>query len=215
MNATFSLSSTYIGETLSIVSTVEGPLPARPIRFDGPRPNPRFSGYVRDHLGADGLLGEMARSIARDPCWPKGHPSYIVCVQHITDVHGANPLVLRKLRISWKMWRRAWARTGRHPFQDEDEARGEALSRQTRKFAPRQNIFEAAAESGLQMTRTGLAFCWNDVPGSPTQGHFNGNREPSMALYDDGENQSFFCHQCGIWGWPDQLKERTWQGKAR
>jgi bifunctional DNA primase/polymerase-like protein len=74
----------------------------------------------------------------------------------------------------------------------------------------RQDIIEAAAESGLDVDRRGMTFCWNDVPGSPTQGHFNGNRKRSLSLYPN--EGMFTCHQCGIWGFSDQLKARTWQG---
>jgi hypothetical protein len=164
----------------------------------------RFDSHIKAVQAARSCAGDLARSIARDPCFPRSF-SYAEAVAHVESAHGGNQQVLDDLRQVYAEWRAGWAPTRINPAQ----VVGDYLD----VFPPRQNIVEAAIESGLQQGYSNLWFCWNDVPGSPTQGHFNGNRNASVALYET--DQSFFCHQCGIWGYSDQLKARTWQGIAR
>lgn len=170
--------------------------------------------YIQSHASDyQSEAGDLARAIQKDRCFPRptgreatekakpSRASYVECVRHIEEIHGGSPDRLRVLKAAWLSWVERWASIGLSPYGE----RG--------RFPPRQNIVEAAIESGLRRGGSGLWFCWNDEPGSPTQGHFRGNREASVALYEN--DQSFFCHQCGIWGWSDQLKARTWQGKSR
>ena len=157
--------------------------------------------FIAERVTQADEFGGLARAIQRDSCFPTGSgTSYVECVRHLRQVHGGPERTLDALKSIWILWMEAWLSTGTYPG-------GPPPSR----LRERQDIFEAAIESGLAVTRTAVAFCWNDVPGSPTQGHFNGNREPSLKLY--GDNQTFQCHQCGIWGYSDQLKTRTWQGR--
>jgi hypothetical protein len=167
-------------------------------------PNPTFLGFVFDHRSDAGAYGDLARAIAKDPCFPKDpEASYVACVEHVNEVHAGKADVLAVLDEMLRAWMDAWAATGTHPSGPPPGRR--------RQFPPRQDIFAAAAESGLSVNRNGMAFCWNDS--GPTSGHNGGNKDRSMKLY--GHNQTFFCHQCGIWGFSDQLKIRTWQGRAR
>lgn len=172
------------------------------------RPADTFLDELAKHRLDDGDLGNVARSIARDACFPQ-NASYVEAVAHINKAHDGNPAVLGVLSQFFEDWKRAWDRendtTGRRP--------GDPPGLRRLRFPPREPILEVAIETGLRPGRSGLWYCWNDVPGSPTQGHFNGNREASLALYQ--HDQSFFCHQCGIFGWSDQLRKRTWQGRYR
>lgn len=127
---------------------------------------------------------------------------------HLMTVH-QRPDQVEILTGIWDDWRTAWLDhypphppTEPHPGIDPESL-----------VPPRPPILEEAEKEGLTVTRNLMTWCWNDVPGSPTQGHFNGNREPSMRLYP--ENDTFFCHQCGIWGFSDQIKDRDWQGVRR
>lgn len=145
-------------------------------------------------------VGDYARSFSRDPCWPDATATFDQMAKHLLEAHGNPEDALWALNTIYWTWRDAVL----NQIIEDDRA-------YRTKFPPRQPIMAAAAESGLQVNRNGMTYCWNDT--GPTKGHFNGNREPSMKLYET--NDSFFCHQCGIWGWSDQLKERTWQGKKR
>lgn len=201
------------------------------------RPPDEFLDFVASFRTQPGPHGNLARAIRRDPCFPKpsrtygwnggiyssatgtflydsnehdpdtgrSDGSYAGCVNHINEVHHGKADTLKALADLFKQWKEAWWSLpgGDYPYRRFSGPR----------FPPRQDIFAAAAESGLRVSSNGMAFCWNDVPGSPTQGHFNGNRVPSMRLYT--ENDTFFCHQCGIWGFSDQLKTRTWQGQRK
>jgi YozE SAM-like protein len=165
-------------------------------------PNASLIGFILEHRADSGPFGTFARSISRDPCWPAHDASYVECVAHIIAVHGGDPAAIDTLSQLWAKWRDRWLQTGTYPS-------GPPIS----TFSPRQPILEAALDSGPNVSRNHMAFCWNDEPGTPTRGHFNGNRERSLKLYAD--NDTFECHQCGIWGYSDQLKTRTWQDRKQ
>lgn len=85
---------------------------------------------------------------------------------------------------------------------------GIILSHAALRALGRENIQDVAFETGLRQGTNGLWFCWNDNPDNPECGHFGGNKEASVQLYT--EDNHFFCHQCGIHGYSDHLRERRW-----
>jgi hypothetical protein len=159
----------------------------------------------------DGERATQIRSMLRDSCWPEGNPSYVEMRAHLTDVHGSPDASLASLADVYREWLHAILETecgGACWMRDLDDG---ASTRP--RYPQRPPIIAEALKAGMRVNRNGVTWCWNDRPGSPSCGHFSGNREPSMKLY--GNNDTFFCHQCGIWGFSDQIAARTWQGQAR
>lgn len=193
------------GSKLSEGSELSPEEPKEPLIQRPQIPDSNFLTHILEARGNATPEGDLARAILRDPCFPKVPASYFECVSHVEEAHSGKTDILDLLFTLWFEWRERWLALwqshGLKPYSEPP------------KYPPRQNILEAAQEAEMVVTANEMTFCWNDVPESPTQGHFNGNREPSMKLYTN--DQSFFCHQCGIWGYSDQLLKRTWQGKAR
>lgn len=175
--------------------------------------SPTLYGFILEHRDTPGEYGNLARSIRKDPCFPRpsrtkasetpgpSRTSYVGMLAHLNEVHGGKAQAIDTLTAMWNEWRERWMATGLNPAADPEA------------YAPRENILFTALDTDLRQGRNGLFYCWNDVPGSPTQGHFNGNKEATVQLYE--EDNHFFCHQCGIFGWSDQLRDRDWESRNR
>jgi hypothetical protein len=167
-------------------------------------PTEKFYDFLMTFLGEGNPLGQIARSIKRDPC-AMGE-SFVELDNHLRDDHDAGDEAHTALTEVLNQYIDMWENSKHIPLHI-----GCDICNPT-KFAPRPPIIGAAQDAGLPVTHNQMTYCWNDVPGSPTQGHFNGNRVPSMKLYP--ENDTFYCHQCHIWGFSDQIATRSWQGRT-
>lgn len=162
-----------------------------------PAPNANFLAHVLGHRADPGPIGDLARSITRDPCFPKVPASYVACVAHVNEVHGGKPDVLMILAEVQEAWQAALAPHG--------NPRGASVHPAGR-YPPRPDICAVAEELGIH-TKHGDRFCKAVCPYHPGQG------EPSLVLWRDIDQFRCESPRCFVWGFSDQLLAGKFQGR--
>lgn len=185
----------------------------------GPHPiADTWNEYIKRHAGEDSPAGDFARETQRDPCWPLGHEAQPVDTKnHLQTVHGLSDLspVMDAHEALFQKWMEDWSKHGGFPGRCpcNNFAWPPLGYPYQSKFPPREDILAVAREVGMRFKSTYLVWCFNDDTSQPDCGHWRGNRQPSMTLYP--HDNHFYCHQCGINGWSDQLRTKTWVSKTR